>query len=44
MQNIGFDMETGLLLTHRPKPLPEFSDNKIIKEGEHDTTHSLGDL
>ncbi|KAK4301931.1 hypothetical protein Pmani_025958 [Petrolisthes manimaculis] len=32
VQNIGFDMETGLLLAHRPKPLPEFSDNKIIKE------------
>ncbi|XP_063845225.1 bromodomain-containing protein 1-like isoform X2 [Scylla paramamosain] len=29
---IGFDMETGLLLPHRPKPLPEISDNKIIKE------------
>lgn len=34
MENIGFDMETGLLLPHRPKPLPEISDNKIIKEGE----------
>lgn len=32
VENIGFDMETGLLLSHRPKPLPEFSDNKIIKE------------
>lgn len=34
VENIGFDMETGLLLPHRPKPLPEISDNKIIKEGE----------
>ncbi|XP_037785005.1 bromodomain and PHD finger-containing protein 3-like isoform X5 [Penaeus monodon] len=32
VENIGFDMETGLLLPHRPKPLPEYSDNKIIKE------------
>ncbi|XP_045615896.1 peregrin isoform X4 [Procambarus clarkii] len=32
VENIGFDLETGLLLPHRPKPLPEFSDNKIIKE------------
>lgn len=34
VENIGFDIETGLLLSHRPKPLPEFSDNKIIKEGK----------
>nr|XP_053641088.1 LOW QUALITY PROTEIN: peregrin-like [Cherax quadricarinatus] len=32
VENIGFDLETGLLLPHRPKPLPEFSDNKILKE------------
>ncbi|XP_064081395.1 bromodomain-containing protein 1-like isoform X3 [Macrobrachium nipponense] len=32
IENIGFDMETGLLLPHRPKPSPEYSDNKIIKE------------
>ncbi|XP_042204766.1 bromodomain-containing protein 1-like isoform X2 [Homarus americanus] len=32
VENIGFDMETGLFLPHRPKPMPEFSDNKIIKE------------
>lgn len=32
IENVGFDMETGLLLSHRPKPLPEFSDNKISKE------------